>query len=368
MRPNNFYLQWHITERCNWHCKHCYQNEDYITDELTTEQLFDILKQYIFLIKKWNIPHNNASINLTGGEPLLRKDLFQLAEKLGQYSDVFHWGILSNGSLLTQDIVEKLKKCNIYSYQVSLEGFEETNDRIRGKGSFRKIINAIKLLVDAGIMVQVSLTILKENIKEIPELAEYLRSLGVHHLNTRRLVPEGRGDKLRDSVFTPQELRDYYQWVFKKNEEYYNKNIGFYIRIGCETSFINEDIELNKGSHKEHCLVYDGRALTVMPNGDVYPCRRLPIKIGNVLKQSLSDIYFNSEKLKDLRNLNNAHPFCQKCSNFHQCFGGAKCITYAYSGKLFVPDIQCPKAYKELKKPDFFNNFKDYVKKEIRYV
>jgi len=135
-KPRRFTLQWHITERCNWHCKHCYRNEDYIKDELSTEQLFDILEQYIFLIKKYNFPRGYNNINVAGGEPFIRKDFFEFVERLGRHSDLFSWGLLSNGSFLTKDVVKKLKRINIRSYQVSIEGTEKNNDEIRGEGTF----------------------------------------------------------------------------------------------------------------------------------------------------------------------------------------------------------------------------------------
>lgn len=362
-KPRHFILQWHITERCNWNCKHCYQNKNYIKEELNTEQLFGILKQYIFLIKKWNLSKFLSRINITGGEPFVRKDFFKLAEKLGSHSNLFHWGILSNGSFITKDIAKKLKSFNIFRYQVSLEGLKETNEKIRGKGTFKKVINAIKLLVDAEIAVRVSLTLTKKNVKDIPALAELLDKLGVCHLGTRRLIPCGKGSALSDSLLEPKELRAYYKSVVEMNKNLRRKNSQLRVTIGCESGIFND--ELPNNSHKKSCGVIDGRILIVMPNGDVLPCRRLPIVINNVLKQNLFEIYYTSNKLWELRNRNNAHPFCRSCKNFQQCFGGAKCVTYCYSNKLFIPDIQCWKFYKNLKKPEFFDKLKEDIKKEL---
>ena len=365
-KPKSFALQWHITERCNWHCKHCYQFDDYIKDELTTEQLFSVLEQYIFLIKKWNIPKSHARINVTGGEPFIRKDFFELAERLSQYSNLLNWGLLSNGSFVTKDAIKKLKSFNIAHYQVSLEGDEDNNDEIRGKGTFKKVINSIKLLVDANIHTEVSLTLTKKNIEDIPKLVELFDKLNVHRLATRRLIPYGRGSDLRDNLLEPKELREYYIYVAEINKELRKKNSKLHVVIGCESGMFNNEIP--DWMYKNHCGVIDGRILIVMPNGDVLPCRRLPIVIGNVLKQSLFEIYNTCNKLWELGNLNNAHPFCKKCENFNECFGGAFCVKYCYSNKLFVPDVQCWKFYNKLETPEIFNEFKDDVKNELELI
>lgn len=361
-KPRSFTLQWHITERCNWHCKHCYQTDD-CSEELTTEQLFNVLEQYLFLIKKWGIPKYCALINVTGGEPFVRKDFFELAEKLGYHSNMFRWGMLSNGSFITKGVAEKLKSFNIDHYQVSLEGAEEQNDEIRGKGSFKRVTNSIKTLAEAGIRTEVSLTLTKKNIKDIPVLVKLLAQLGVHLLGTRRLIPYGRGSELSDILLEPEELRDYYRSVMELNKSLKRKNSKLHVVIGCESGIFNEEIPSHR--RKNYCGIIEGRILIVMANGDILPCRRLPIIIGNVLKQSLFEAYYSSDKLWELRNLNNAHQFCQNCNNFKQCFGGAKCVTYCYTSKLFIPDIQCWRFYKKLEKPEFFKRFDEDIKKEL---
>ena len=120
--------------------------------------------------------------------------------------------------------------------------------------------------------------------------------------------------------------------------------------------------------HTNFCGIIDGMVVIVMPNGDVLPCRRLPLVLGNVLKKSLFEIYYSSNKFWELRNLNNVHSHCKKCGNFNLCFGGAKCVNYCYSNKLYIPDVQCWKYYKELEKPDFFNKNKEEIKKELNTV
>lgn len=362
--PKSFILQWHITERCNWQCKHCYQGKNYIKDELGTEQLFNILEQYVFLIKKWNIPKQKATLNITGGEPFMRKDFFKFLPEVHKKSNLFRWGLLSNGSFITQSVVEELKSYGIDYYQVSLEGLEECNDEIRGKGSYKKVLRAIRILSNQGVHTNVSLTLTKKNIQQIPELCEILYNAGVFRINTRRLIPLGTGSQLKDELLEPLELKEYYLKTSEMNRTFEKQGKRFNIYIGCESSIFNDkkDNELPKYD----CGIYSGRMFTVMPNGDILPCRRLPIKVGNAMEKSLFEVWNSSNKLWELRNLNNAHPFCKNCNNFHQCFGGAKCVTYTHSGKLFVPDVQCWKYYKKLEDSNFFYEFKDDINKELR--
>jgi len=353
IHPKNFTLQWHITERCNWKCKHCYQDEDYIKEELSFEQLVETLDQFIFLLKEWNIPKRSARLNITGGEPFVRKDFYKLLNEVFKRSHYFTWGLLSNGSFITKEAAKKLKLYGINRYQVSLEGLEKYNDEIRGKGTFKQALKAIKILKDEGIPTNVSLTLTKTNCRQIYELSNVLLNAGARSIGTRRLIPIGIGSQLKNELLEPIELKNYYLKTLEINKDFVKERKNFRIIIGCESGIFNDEIPNQRRYH--NCGVYEGRVLIVMPNGDVLPCRRLPIVVGNVMKQKLFEIYYSANMLWQLRNLNNSHHFCKKCNNFNKCFGGALCVTYAYFKKLHVPDVQCWKYYNKLEKSDFYD-------------
>ncbi len=357
-KPKSFTMQWHITNRCNWACSHCYQDGNAI-EELEMDKIYDIMDQFIGLLKRWDIPENRARINLTGGEPLLHKGFFDIADRLKNNSNFLRWGVLSNGSLLTKNIVKKLKDADIFRYQISLEGLEETNDQIRGKGTYKRVIKSIRLLKDGGVNTVVSLTLTKNNVHEIPELVKVLDKLGVTYLGTRRLIPIGRGSSL--GLLEPNELKKYYQETIKINKELRDRQSRLRVGIGCESGIFNENTRLNN-----YCAILDGRIIIVMPNGDVLPCRRLPVVLGNLKNKSLFEIYYSSEELWKMRNLNNAHVFCKSCTNFNQCFGGAKCVNYCYANKLSVPDVQCWKYFDRIKSLEQFNKYVDNNEKEVK--
>jgi len=333
--PKNMTLQWHVTERCNWKCKHCYQ-DDSIKDEMTLPELLEVLDQYISLLKIWRIPRHAARLNISGGEPLLRKDIYEFLEKVSKHSDYYIWTMMSNGSLITQEIAKRLKSLGIGQVQVSIEGLKENNDNIRGIGSYEKILKAIRILSKEGVRTNVSMTLTRQNISDVPELCDVLMKSGARQINTRRLVPIGRGSDLE--MIESSKLRSYYQQVQELNSKFKQK---FNIYIGCESSIFNDETN----GVKYDCGLYQGRILIVMQNGDILPCRRLPVKIGNTKEQTLFEVWYNSDLYQDLRNIDNAHDTCKQCNNFNQCFGGAKCVTYAQTGKLYIPDVQCWKVH-----------------------
>ena len=340
-RPNSFHLQWHITERCNLACKHCYFDEKFLKNELSLNKLFKVLDDYMKLLKKWKLPREASRISITGGEPLLRDDFFEFLEKCRQNRKKTRYGILTNGILLNDEKVAKLKRFKIDYTQVSLEGMEKKNDEIRGKGTFKKIVKAIELLVKNDINIGISVTMTKQNLRDIPLLIKLAEKLKVNGLGLRRFIPIGRGEEMRKLMLSPQETRKLYISLLKTNKKLMSRKSKLSIGIGCEDGILAQE------GYKVNACVAGYSSLTILPNGDVYPCRRLPIYAGNVLKQSLEEIFYKSKELRKLRNPGNINIRCQNCPYFDECLGGAKCVSYGYwkdsylENPQFLPDPQC---------------------------
>ncbi len=312
--------------------------------ELNTEELFLVLDQYMDLIKKWRLDKNRRprKLSITGGEPLLRKDFFQLLEHIEKYKEMFTSVIvMSNGSTINDDIAKKMKDLGISAVQVSLDGLEKNNDRIRGRGNFKKAIEGIKILVENHVPVGVSVTIYKENFRDIPELIEVCKKLGVRSIGIGRLVTLGRGKSL--AMLDPLELRDFYRQLMKMKI----KEKEIFIGTHCSDSlwFIEDS------DHQTHGCSAGYDSFSIFPNGDVAPCRRLPIKVGNVLENTLLDIWYDSKILWDLRNRGMINETCKNCELFKKCSGGAKCIANGYFGSPFSIDPQCWKMFKKLPNP-----------------
>ncbi len=341
--PPSFHLQWHITERCNLSCKHCYFNKEFTKNELSFEQLTEIFYQYLEITEKWEIPRENNLISISGGEPLVREDLFDLLGLLKKHRGKLRYGLMSNGTLITKPVAKKLKKLGIKAVQISLEGVGETNDKIRGKGSFKKAERGIDMLINQGIAVLISTTITKENLTGINELIGFCIKKGINYLGIRRFVPIGRGKAIKDKMLEPLQVRELYLSLLQKNRELQNKGIKLHIMFGCEDSIIAQE-----KCYEPHGCNAGYYSFSILPNGDVYACRRLPILLGNILKDGFYKIYYHSDAIKRIRASQKPSNACQNCEFWNKCLGGAKCISYGYFGSLNMPDPQCWKIFKKL--------------------
>jgi radical SAM protein with 4Fe4S-binding SPASM domain len=303
------------------------------------------MAQFVSLITKWHLYRNDVRLHITGGEPFLRKDFDRIIHLIGRNSSHFRWGILSNGSMLDRNNVQKMSAQGLHKFQVSLEGNEAINDKMRGQGSYVKTVRAIKLLVAAGVQTEVSLTLTKENKSTIPELIETLDNLGVTRLGIRRLVPYGKGQHLKNLLLTPYELRETYLQMNRLNNSLRSRSSNLHIDLGCDSGIFNDE---KIGMYHNYCGVMKGIILVIMSNGDVVPCRRLPITLGNIGQDSLLSIYSRSPLLDKLMDRSKSHEICRECASFSECYGGAPCVTYCYDKHLHVPDVQCWRCNKDI--------------------
>jgi len=305
-KPKSFTLWIYITEKCNLKCKHCYLDGSFSKNELTTKDLYKILDDYIYLLRLFNI---KGRLMITGGEPLMRKDIFKFLKRISQYNrEILDIGILTNGTLITSVIAKKLRKLGVSGVGLSLEGLESNNDFIRGKGTFKKIIRAVKILIDSGITPNIEFTANKLNYKEFPKVVELGEKIGLPLIAASFFVPEGRGLKMQKLKLSYSELKDYYRKARLLSQYLKNKKSHLQVYPTRPLCFLAKKTKENFicKAHKE------GEFLTVMPNGDIIPCGFMPIKLGNIRQESLINVYFNSPFLKRLR-----HPSTKK--TYPQC-------------------------------------------------
>jgi len=328
---DEFYFQWHITERCNKSCLHCYQNGHPLR-ELPLADLELILKFMDKALTKWD---RLGSLSFTGGEPFVRQnDLFTLMDKVDHIDSIAYYDILTNGSLISDDITRVLKSHRkLRRMQVSLEGSSPAiNDAIRGEGSYHETLAAIRRMKKHGLTVSVMTTVSRINRHDIPSLIELLDSEGVDTFSIERLIPEGRGTVLRHQLLSPQELKELYESVYEIALQKHTMHILLYRPLF--TLVAPDDIYVG-------ALCSAGNnALTIMPDGTVYPCRRLPIPIGNVLRDGLFAIWYNSEVLWKIRNPSNLGGKCRDCYLLANC-RGCRAMAYACTGDYMAGDPQC---------------------------
>ena len=328
---DEFYFQWHITERCNKHCRHCYQ-DDHPSLELPLNDLFLILNKMDEALQKWG---RRGSLSLTGGEPFIREsDLFALMHRIDNMDSIIYYDILTNGTLISDDIVQRFADLRkLRRIQVSLEGSSQaSNDAIRGEGSFEETLSAIHRIKERGLSVSVMTTINRLNYLDIPGIFDLLKSEGVDTFALERLIPEGHGKELADQLLSPGELQKLYESIYQMAIRSNSTRVLLYRPLFA--SIVPEDPTVG-------ALCSAGNnSLTIMPDGTVYPCRRLPISIGNVLTDGFFSIWYNSEVLWNIRNPQNLEGRCKECGFLASC-RGCRAMAYFCSGNYMAEDPQC---------------------------
>ncbi len=341
---DEFYFQWHITERCNLRCIHCYQEGYNKPSESSLAQLEKIADQIILTLRKWR---KKGRIALTGGEPFLRKELFPLMEYLEQSEHIWRIGILTNGTLVDEEIADRLKTFQkLYYVQISLDGAsEETNDSIRGRGSYGKAMDSFRLLREKGINTRLMFTVHKRNLRDVPSLIDLAIKEKIDTLTIERFVPEGKGAEIKDWFLTKEETRELFRYVSRRSDIEYKKGTPLKI-LKYRTLWAIIDPERTKTANIPPEIDLGGmcsvgmESLTILSDGTVLPCRRLPIPIGNLRNDSIFKIWYTSELLWKIRNKNNLEGKCNGCDLIPRC-SGCRAIAYAVSGDYLAEDPQC---------------------------
>lgn len=324
-----FVLQWHLSEVCNLKCLHCYQ-ENHKPIQLEFDKLANIYNQYKELLDKLDM---FGHINITGGEPLCSPYLFKILDMIKKDSDKISFSILTNGTLITEEIARKIKGYNPYYVQVSLEGGKRTNDYIRGRGTYKKIADGITNLRNNDIFTSISFTATKLNYREFPKVVKYAKKYKVNNVWSDRYIP--LGDNLdKDLILGKEETREYLEIMYKEREKLKN------VKNNITTISMYRALQFQMSNDFAYGCTAGDTLLTVMENGDLVPCRRMPIVIGNLLDDNMYDLYKNNKVLKSLRN-NTIPDDCADCEYSYGCRGGLKCLTYALYKDLNHKDIGC---------------------------
>ena len=324
-------LSWNITRKCNLKCSHCYINATTkeSINELTTSEAKNLIDQISEVSRPLLI--------LSGGEPLLRADVFELI-KYG-VSKGLKMGLGSNGSLIDSNIAHKLKKAGITTVSISLDSSKpELHDQFRGvTGSWKKAVNAIKVLRENNLLVQVNTTVTQQNYEEIDEIMSLAEDLGVENFHLFFLVPTGRGVKMTD--ISPSKYEAMLTATFAKTSKH-NLNV----KPSCAPQFMriafNEGLDMRQWIRGCIAGLYYCR---VYPDGEITPCPYLPIKLGNIREKSFKEIWFNSDFFNSLRNLKSLKGKCGYCEYNSLC-GGCRARAYgltsdfiSYCGDLHEP-------------------------------
>jgi len=337
----DFFIQWHLTERCNLRCLHCYQT-GVGKEELSLGEIREVLTEVGELLAAWSESYHlefSPSFNVTGGEPFLRLDLFEILAAMAESG--FGIYLLSNGTLIDRARAEKLAGIGVKGVQVSIEGPEEVHDSIRGKGSFAASRQGIGHLLDAGLQVTLNATLSELNGADFHEMVEIAGKLGAQRLGFSRLVPSGRGEELVGRMLAPERLRLIYESILNLEHDNLKIVTGDPMATQMQGRGDREDL----GSVATGGCAAGVSGLTILPDGTVTPCRRLPLPLGNVRRDSLREIWADSEILERLRDRGQYRGKCGSCPKWAHC-RGCRAIAYAHSrlrgqGDYLAEDPQC---------------------------
>jgi radical SAM protein with 4Fe4S-binding SPASM domain len=323
-----FVLQWHLSEACNLKCLHCYQ-EKHKPIELSYPQLLVILNQYRNLLKKLKV---KGHINLTGGEPLCSPYFIKILDEFKKDKDLYSFSILTNGTLITDEIAKKISEYNPEYVQVSLEGGKKTNDYIRGKNVYKKVAHAIKCLKKYNIFVSISFTATKINYKEFPKVVKFAEKYGADNVWSDRFIPINKDNEL-DLQMTKDETNEYLKIME-------NERIRLKLKKNKTNVAMYRALQFKMTNDYPYACTAGKSLLTVMENGDLVPCRRMPIVVGNLLENDMYDLYKKSKILKELQK-DTTPDDCKSCEHSEKCAGGLKCLTYAIYKDLNHKDVGC---------------------------
>ena len=318
-----FHVQLHLTNRCNLKCKHCYEGDRDRVEEWDYDELTRLIEQLEDTFIKWNV---EGEISLVGGEPTLYPHLIDVMHRINCSKSIKRFAILTNGVYFSDELIEAILITKP-TVQISIDGTtEEKHDFIRGRGNYAKAIKNIEKLVAEGIQVFVHYVISKYTVPITWNFIEKMRDLGVKQVTFSRDVPIGFSDKSimldKDEVFV----------VFEQLKDFSDRLIG-------------SGMSINTSRPLWACFGKSGRCpvgiqtLTILQDGTALPCRRLPIPIGNVKKESIFSIWYNSSVLWNLRKRTEIKG-CGSCKHLDDC-AGARCIAYAVTGDYMACDPQC---------------------------
>jgi radical SAM protein with 4Fe4S-binding SPASM domain len=294
---------------------------------MSLAEIRSVIGEVADMLGEWAAAYDvtfSSSFNITGGEPLLRADIFPVLEELADKRiDAY---LLSNGILITKEKAEVLSRLGVKGVQVSIEGPEAIHDAIRGKGSLKRSLAGIQCLLDAGIEVAMNTTLSDINASHFLDVIALASSIGVQKLGFSRLVPSGSGRNLLNSMLTKEALEDLYGRIFSLNTGNLKIVTGDPVASRFRSPSGNDDA----GSTPSGGCAAGISGLTILPDGTVTPCRRLPVSLGNVKTDSLREIWSTSEVLNSLRDRSRYEGKCGSCNKWSAC-RGCRAIAYEFA-------------------------------------
>jgi putative heme d1 biosynthesis radical SAM protein NirJ2 len=332
-------VSWNITRACNLKCEHCYRDAgDADADELTLAEGKKLLSDLHAL--------HFRLIIFSGGEPLLRPDLFDLIKYARGLGLVSVLG--TNGTLIDRDCARRLKDAGLKRAGISLDSVNEVqHDAFRcAQGSWRQAITGMENCKAAGLEFQVHTTVTTKNIDQILAITDFAQAKGAQAHHIFFLVPTGRGKDIDNVIPAPAEYERLLEQILEKQ-----KSVSLELKPVCAPHFMRIARKKKIAMRFEKGCLAGISYACIIPNGDVHPCPYMPIRLGNVRTDGFVKIWQENKVLQDLREAR-LHGKCGECEFKNVCAGCRAAAYYQSGGDYLAEDLNCTYEPKRKADPD----------------
>jgi radical SAM protein with 4Fe4S-binding SPASM domain len=319
------FVQFDCTNNCNLRCRHCVtRGGELYKDELSTKEAFDLIEA----LGKLGV----FQIGFSGGEPLIRSDIFRLMEKAKSLGMKVQ--LTTNATLADEATAEKISRLDPITVGVSLEGGgKESYEYFRGEGNFERFLQGVKVMKEYGLPVKFKSAILRKNFGEIDSIIDLAIDLGVEAVDMFLFYPQGRGETLLEEKLTPDEIREFLTILSRKKRELEGT---ISVDVDDKPNAFLVDPTLSHSTCGAG--VYWAE---VLPTGDVVPCIFFNEAVaGNVKNLDFKEAW-DSEVWEPFRDRTGVHGRCGACGHMTRCGGGCRANGYATTGDFLAEDTMC---------------------------
>ena len=313
------HLLWETTTRCNAGCEHCacscdkHNQVEEVDIKYIIKVLDDIDKRY---------GAQNLFFVATGGEPLLRKGLFEVLNHANELGCKI--GMSTNGSLLTKSMVKKLKEANLFSINISIDGMKETHEAFRKlPGYWEKIWEGVRMLQEETDIpvIQVTTCANKKNLHELEDIYKFLLEKNIKYWRVLTVDANGRAAENKDILLSPKDYEYVFDFINEKNNEHKMEEVVF----GC-SNYLGPNIEGGIVRKPFFFCMAGIINCSILSNGDIFVCPNVPKRPeliqGNITKDDFIDVWENRfQFFRDEYKL--ANPKCLACYHWNFCGGGS---------------------------------------------
>ena len=322
--------QWDINNECNLNCKHCRVSEKNDHEKLSLKEAKDLLAECWY--------NGITMLNLSGGEPFLRNDIFEILDYAQKFEDIV---ITTNGTLLDEEKSKRLVTYKNIKLSISLDGLEETHDKFRRKkGAFKKVIDTLPLLNKYNIKYAIKYTISKETAKDAIELLNLVAKMGAKEFNVRRVIVAGNANK--DMVLSNEEYKNIIRELIQNCRKLEVKfRTGDPLLIPVFSEIWGIDIKKDDLSKIYAGCQAGDEIIYIDYKGNVGACSYIPKFADNIKDKSLDEILQTNKLFIDLREYKNKlEGKCNVCTYKMIC-GGCRASALALKKSLFAEDPLC---------------------------